>query len=201
MKFVIVSGSHREGSQTLRVCKYISSVLSSKQIESTIWDLYSSPLPFLESSDAEDDSGIEIIQKFTATLTDADAYVYASPEWDGAATPGTMNALALAEQNIAHKPTLLVAVSASRGGSYPIAQMKAFGSKNNKTVFVPDHIIVHDVKDVLAQNPTQEKADIYIRERIDWSLDNLILYAKSLKKMRESNHKQLFDDRFGNGMS
>jgi NAD(P)H-dependent FMN reductase len=149
MKIVIVSGSQRPESQTCKVCTYIQNLLNRKDVDTHLLELGTQPLPLNSSTEARSQGGKDTIETYLSLLDGADGFVYASPEWSGAATPAIMNALSLAGSPLSHKPTMLVGVSASRGGSYPIAQMKAFGSKNNKTIFVPDHIIVHNVTDVL----------------------------------------------------
>lgn len=203
MNIAIVSGSHRLNSQTLKVSTYISEVLNTKAMQTALVDLGANPLPLVASEDMKSEDGMSKVNDYKAILSGADAIVMATPEWGGGATPGIMNAFRLAGSTIAHKPVMLVAVSASRGGSYPISEMKAYGFKNNKGVAVPDYIIVHNVQNVLNKEEGAEmtKEDIYMRERIDWSLENLIAYMQHMRDLRIEYKDQLMNEDFAHGMS
>ena len=79
----------------------------------------------------------------SAELKAADALVVVSPEWGGMATPGVKNFLLnCTADEIGHKPALIVTVSASRGGSYPVAELRMSGYKNNRVAWLPEHVIV-----------------------------------------------------------
>ena len=63
----------------------------------------------------------------------ADGFVIISPEWAGMVPPGLKNILLFAgPREVGHKPALIVAVSASRGGSYPVNELRTSGNKNSR---------------------------------------------------------------------
>ena len=95
---------------------------------------------------------------------------------------------------------LFFAVSSADGGSYPVAELRMSSYKNNRILYIPEHIIVRNVESVLNENPADndESPDNYFRERINWSLDVLLAYAEALKPVRESG--VTLNSKFGNGM-
>ena len=72
--------------------------------------------------------------------------------------------------------------------------------KNNRICYLPEHLILRHVENILNDNPMEndESADGYFRERIDWSLDLLKAYARALREMRQVT--QIHHDKFRNGM-
>jgi hypothetical protein len=118
-------------------------------------------------------------------LTDARGLIVVSPEWGGMVPPGLKNLLLLCSANeIGHKPGLLVAVSASRGGAYPIAELRTCGYKNNKLCFIPDHLIVRNVGDMLLGEGSSSDDDRYIRDRLDWTLRVFAVYVEAFDNVR-----------------
>lgn len=73
---------------------------------------------------------------------------------------------------LAHKPALLVAVSSADGGSFPIAELRMSSYKNNRVCYIPDHLIIRNVEQVLNPEPEDnvESADTYFRQRIAYTL-------------------------------
>ena len=119
------------------------------------------------------------ILDFKGLLNNSDGIILASPEWAGSSTPILMNAIQLAGSSLAYKPGLIVTTSASRGGTYPVAEIRSFGYKNSKINFIPDHLIVRKVEEVLNPLATDQeitKTDKYIRDRTDWTIDVFIEY-------------------------
>ncbi|USN54546.1 MAG: NAD(P)H-dependent oxidoreductase [Candidatus Peribacteria bacterium] len=118
-------------------------------------------------------------QPTSEQMEQSDAFVLVSPEWSGMAAPAVKNFLLYVKQEMANKPCLLVSVSSGRGGRYPIAELRMSSYKNTQVCYIPQHIIVDHVKDRLNEVPVHEqnKEDIYIRERIAYSLQMLQQYA------------------------
>jgi multimeric flavodoxin WrbA len=144
MKFFILSGSHRAEAQTLKVAKYVQSVLTREHpgAETHLFSLSGNPLPLWdETTGGAPDA---LWDPISAELKAADALVFLTPEWSGMATPGVKNFLLnCTAGEIGHKPGLIVAVSASRGGSYPVAELRMSGTKNNRLCWIPEHVIIH----------------------------------------------------------
>ncbi|MCV5978616.1 NAD(P)H-dependent oxidoreductase, partial [Escherichia coli] len=80
-----------------------------------------------------------------------------TPEWHGMATPALKNFLLLTTANeLAHKPALLVSVSVSINGVYPISELRMTGSKNNHVCFLPDHLIVRKSDKLIDQDANSD---------------------------------------------
>lgn len=166
-----------------------------------ILDLADDPLPLWDDAAWNVDSSLSAqIKPYKERVAAADALVLVVAEWAGMAPAGLKNFLLyLSSKECAHKPALLVGVSSSRGGAYPIAELRMSGYKNNRMVYIPDHLIVRDCEAVMnASVPEEEHAgDAFIQNRAHYSLKALIAYAKALKAMRAEH--DLLDGAFPNG--
>ncbi len=145
MKFFILSGSHRAEAQTLKVAKYVQTVLTREHpgAETHLYSLSGNPLPLWdEASGGAPDA---LWDPISAELKAADALVVLTPEWSGMATPGVKNFLLnCTAGEIGHKPGLIVTVSASRGGSYPVAELRMRNvrrCKGTSTAYVPHRAV------------------------------------------------------------
>ena len=125
-----------------------------------------------------------------------------SPEWHGQVPSGLKNFFLLWGNGpeLWHKPALIIGVSVSDGGTYPIAELRMSSYKNNRICYIPEQIIIRHVDTVLNEDATQNKpeADSYFRERINWNLDILQEYAQALKVVRDSGKTR--HEKFQNGM-
>ena len=200
-KVTIVSGSHRVPSMSRKVCDYLGKRLRSEyRSQPEIIDLGESPLPLWNEGYWNDtEEWKNCFASIAATLTNCDALVLVTPEWGGMVAPALKNFLLLLKPSmVGHKPALLVGVSASKGGAYPIAELRMSGYKKNQMCFIPDHIIVRNVENVLNdENPISE-VEKRLRERIDYSLKELVHYSDALAKVRKD--AQIPDQRFSSGM-
>jgi NAD(P)H-dependent FMN reductase len=194
MKFGIICGSHRNSSQSSKVGKFVEERLVDLFPETStyILDLANNPLPLWDSSKWE--SGGELKERwapYSKELSSCDAFIVISPEWAGMVPPGLKNFFLLCDgRELAHKPGLIVAISASRGGAYPVAELRMSSYKNTHIIYIPDHIIVRSVESVLNSVATEEKEDVYVRERLDYSLRILNEYGRALSSVRAAD---LFD--------
>jgi azobenzene reductase len=186
----IIVGSHRKDSQSSRVGAYIAKDLA--RIDSSVTvdtiDLAGNPLPLWDESVWQGDSQLAALWKpCRDRMRKADGFVIISPEWAGMVPPGLKNLLLFAgPKEVGHKPALIVAVSASRGGSYPVNELRTSGYKNNRLVYIPEHVLVQDVADVLTgETPTSER-DAWLRRRIEFADRILLEYAKALAPIRSS---------------
>jgi NAD(P)H-dependent FMN reductase len=190
MKFFILSGSHRAEAQTLKVANYISSVLGREHpgAGTHLCSLSGNPLPLWD--EATGGAPDELWDPIAAELKSADALVVVTPEWSGMATPGVKNFLLnCTAGEIGHKPGLIVTVSASRGGSYPVAELRMSGTKNNRLCWIPEHVIIHHAEQNLnAPDGTADlgKEDQSQRKRLRYALRLLEEYGKALKQVRAS---------------
>jgi len=202
MKYTIISGSHREESQSERISKWIQKEAELKGDSASTISLAGNPFPLWSEDAWKSDSDLTAQMKEPlAKISESDALIIVSPEWGGMVPAGLKNFLLFLSQRTAgHKPVLLVSVSASRGGSYPIAELRISGYKNNKMCFIPDHLIVRNCKDALPYNSDQAEfsSEDYISRRALYSLSVLDKYARAMQDLK--NDKSLVVDEFKYGM-
>ena len=203
MKITIISGSHRNDSQSSKVARHFQkTLLNSICEEAPIIDLANNPLPLWDQGiwDGEE-KWIELLAPYKDILTTSDAFVVISPEWHGQVPAGLKNFFLIFGKNeLAHKPAVIVAVSSSDGGAYPVAELRMSSYKNSRLCYIPENIIIRHVESVLNEKleDNNQSADTYFKERIEWSLNILKQYAIALKLVRESGVTTT--DKFGNGM-
>ncbi|HTL68557.1 MAG TPA: NAD(P)H-dependent oxidoreductase [Lacunisphaera sp.] len=189
MKFFVLSGSHRREAQSLKVAKYVATVLQREHAgaQTHLFSLSGNPLPLWD--EATGGAPDELWDPISAELKAADALVVVTPEWSGMATPGVKNFLLnCTADEIGHKPGLIVTVSASRGGSYPVAELRMSGYKNNRLAWIPEHVIIHHVEQNLnaPDGPDLAKEDATIRKRLRYALRLLEAYGQALASVRTS---------------
>jgi NAD(P)H-dependent FMN reductase len=192
MKYSIIIGSHRQNSQSTKVGQYISDRLKAQQPEADIYilDLAGNPLPLWDEGRWSDDpKWDELWSEHSRNLAESDAFVVVTPEWGGMATPGLKNFFLLCQdQELAHKPAMLVGLSASRNGAYPLAELRMSSYKNTRICYIPDQIIVRSVGKVL-NHPDfdpEDKEDYYVKNRIDYTLGVLQSYARAFQDIRQN---------------
>jgi NAD(P)H-dependent FMN reductase len=190
MQIAIVVGSHRTGSESSRVAAFVARQLAGIDPAVTIdtIDLAGNPLPLWDESLWQGDSPLAATWKpIRDRLRKADGFVIVTPEWAGTVPPGLKNLLLFAgPKEVAHKPALIVAVSSGRGGSYPVNELRTSGYKNNRLLYIPEHVVVQDVNDVLKGDSPAGERDAWIRKRIGFAVAILLEYAKALGPVRSS---------------
>lgn len=204
MKIGVICGSHQPSAQSTRVGQYVAKALekSSWCKQAWLYALSEEPLP-LWQPDVWDDSHQwhRQLRTLSDQLRDSDGLVVVSPEWHGMVPAGLKNFFLLwNKKELAHKPALLVSVSAGMGGAYPIAELRMSSYKNQFLCYIPDHIIVRTVADFLQPVAESEwsEADKKMRKRIAYTLDMLGEYAAALKQVRAS---KIWDpERYPSGM-
>ena len=203
MKISIISGSHRNPSQSEKLARHIEKTLQQEHgVETWLYTLADNPLPLWDQSLWENNpEWNERLAPIREQLTSSDGLVIITPEWHGQVPAGLKNFFLLFNRfELGHKPAMIIAVSSADGGSYPVAELRMSSYKNNRICYIPEHVIVRNVENVLNDNTedNNQDADGYFRERISWSLGILKAYAEAMKPMRES--VQVHHDKFGNGM-
>ncbi|TGK38389.1 NADPH-dependent oxidoreductase [Leptospira gomenensis] len=188
MNVAIIAGPHRKVSQSAKVANWISGRLEFFGHSPWVLDLGNHKLPVWDDSFWDGGEYWDGIWKpIDSELKKADALVFVTPEYSGMASPGLKNFILYCNSAaLGHKPVLLTAVSASRGGSYPISELRMSSYKNTKPCYIPEHIIVRDVEKVLNGPEPINKEDEYIRSRIDFALNILMAYGDALKSVRAS---------------
>ncbi len=203
MKITIISGSHRENSQSSKVARYYQSVML-KNIcdEAPIIDLANNPLPLWDQGIWDGDKKwTTLLAPYRETLSSSDGFVVISPEWHGQVPAGLKNFFLIFGKNeLGHKPAKIVTVSSADGGAFPVAELRMSSYKNNRLCYIPEQIILRHVESILNENSEDNNAsaDEYFKERIEWSLNILKQYVIALNMVRESGVTET--EKFGNGM-
>ena len=201
MQIAIVVGSHRKESQSSRVGAYIASDLARIDPSVTVdtIDLAGNPLPLWDESVWQGDSALSALWKpYRDRMRRADGFVIIAPEWAGMVPPGLKNLLLFAgPKEVGHKPAMIVAVSASRGGSYPVNELRTSGYKNSRLVYIPEHVLIHDVNDMLLGATPASDRDAWLRRRIEFADRILLEYAKALTPIRTSGLTEHADFPYG----
>lgn len=180
----IISGSTRPASQSMKVSKYFAERVISLglSLNPVLLDLSSDPVGLWKIEDHLTPNWKEHHEKLSA----CDAYIFIVPEWDGMAPAAVKNIFHMfTKGEIAHKPALLVGVSAGINGAYPIAELRMSSYKNTRICYLPEHLIVRNVGTVLNHPdacPSDEERKL--RDRIDHALQLLGGYAHALKQVR-----------------
>lgn len=188
MKIAIISGSHRESSQSSRVAEFLRTSVGHEKHSAWIYSLSNNPLPLWDegvwSGDAKwNDTWGPVAAK----LQESDALIVIAPEWAGMVPPGLKNFLLLCSpKEVGHKPALIVSVSSGIGGSYPVAELRASSYKNNRLVYIPEHVIVRDVEKMLVGDTPADERDASTRSRLQYGVKVLVEYGKAFRSIRES---------------
>ncbi len=195
MNICVISASMRGNSQSLKVANYLNERLKKLDVNSWVLDLHELKLPPYDDDETEAPAKDEVLKQ----LSEADGYVFVSPEWDGMMSHGLISMLHYVDTEMAHKPVMLVGVSSGIGGAYPIEQMKQMGPKNKHYVISPESLRLMKVKEMLNDQDFSETAtDLYVKQRADYALKVLVEYAKALQNVRASG---VFNpDEFGSGV-
>ena len=198
MKYLIISGSIRPQSQSIRISAWLERELQKEGDETVVVDLSEAYVP--ENTDAlfnEDSDETHQFQPTKHYLDWCDAIIVVSPEWNGM-TPGKLiTFMQSVGKSLAHKPGLIVTTSGTRGGAYPASMLRGFTTKNSHVLWIPEQLIVRTDKDVMHDTPENEQ-DTYIQKRARYDLGVLRRYVEILAPVREKILEGLSD--FPNGM-
>lgn len=204
MKISIISGSHRNPSQSEKIARYIETLFKSEfsDIDPFLYLLADNPLPLWDQSVWEsDEKWEERLTPLKEQFNSSDAFVIISPEWHGQVPAGLKNFFLLFNKfALGHKPAFIISVSSGAGGAYPIAELRMSSYKNNRLCYIPEHLIIRDVEKVFNDKAEEndERSDSYYKERLNWCLNILLGYGKALKTMRAET--DIHHDKFSNGM-
>lgn len=202
MKIALISGSHRQNSQSLRITQYLAGRLAKldASVSTDIIELKGNPLPLWDESMWQAGSALQKQwEPYAKRLRAADGFVVTSPEWSGMVPAGLKNFfLYCSPQEIGHKPGMIAAVSSSYGGAYPVDELRISSYKNTMLCYIPEHLIVRNAEKIFAGETPSGKEDEYMRGRADFTLRILLAYAKALKPMRDAGG--LYDKAYPYGM-
>ncbi|HDZ9134191.1 TPA: NADPH-dependent FMN reductase [Vibrio cholerae] len=197
MKLCIVSGSHRDGSQSAKLAAEIerSRYVADKFKSVEVLDLYQLSLPLWNEGVWSKTPEWEKWEVVASTVSQADAFIFITPEWGGMVPPGLKNFLLLCGlEEVGHKPALIVSISASKGGTNPVHELRATAYKNNHICFIPDHVILRHIDREAKMLIDDTNDDIF-----DYHISLLSHYSKALQGVRASG--VVCSERFRYGMS
>ncbi len=203
MKIGIINGSHRKNAQSAKVASFLERTLKEEELAHEVWrfDLTDNPLPLWDEGIwAGDHDWQTRLAPLSAELSSSDGFVIIAPEWHGMVPAGLKNFFLMwSQEELGHKPALIVAISSGTGGAYPVAELRMFSAKNNRLCYIPEQLIIRDVEKVLNDEGNNDpSADAYYRDRARFGLHMLRQYAEALRQVRAA--EELFDPRFKNGM-
>ena len=204
MKITIISGSHRQNSQSTKIAKVVQSNLESySQCDAHyLFDLANNPLPLWDEGIWEKDAKwIDLLSPISNKLASSDAFIVISPEWHGMAPAGLKNFFLMwGKGELAHKPALIITVSSGDGGSYPVAELRMSSYKNNRICFLPEQLIIRNVESVFNEGDkgNSPREQIYFENRLDYCLKQLLTYGEAFKQIRTSGTVSL--KHYGSGM-
>jgi len=189
MNLAIICGSQQPNSQSLKVAKFLQNRLKEQSLsqQSSILDLGEQPLALWDPSIwSGDEQWQAVLKPIADQLKQADAFIIIAPEYHGMVPAALKNFFLMwGNGELAHKPALLVAVSAAVGGAYPIAELRMSSYKNNRISYMPEHLIIRNAAKVLNEELAGEE-DEKLRQRIDYSLALLAEYSKAYEGIRAS---------------
>jgi NAD(P)H-dependent FMN reductase len=190
VKVGIVSGSHRKNSQSVRVARWIETRLSQLGLakDTSLLELATANIPFWdEGTWAGEERWKKIWDEHSRELASCDAFVIVAPEYGGMVPPALKNIFLLtSNQELAHKPALIVGVSSGRSGTYPISELRMSGYKNTRICYMPDHMILREVEKLFVSDAPATPIEGEIRGRLEYFLKVLAEYSKALRQVRES---------------
>jgi NAD(P)H-dependent FMN reductase len=206
MKIGIISGSHREQSQSEKIARYSAAQLRDNGIadEVFLYSLAGNPLPFWDEGIWRGEARWEEhIGALRAELQSCDGFVVVSPEWHGMVPSGLKNFFLLwpGSGALAHKPALIIAVAGGPGGgAYPVAELRMSSYKNSRLCYLPEHLIVRNAGSVFNDDPSANDARShdYLHGRLVYCLEQLREYALALRQVRASGKTSL--ETYTNGM-
>jgi NAD(P)H-dependent FMN reductase len=186
MKVVIIVGSQRRASQSGKVGGAIETRLREMQAcqDCQLVELAVTRLPFWDDDLADGDR--QRIAELGAALTEANAFVFVTPEWHGMVPAALKNFfLHFSGGELAHKPALIVAVSAGNGGAYPVTELRSSSYKNSRVCYLPEHLIVRRVESVFNTEQANDPASqSYLEQRLTYCLELLLCYAEGMQLIR-----------------
>lgn len=205
MKIAIISGSHRPESQSGRVAEYLSKQIKALRqgTETYVLDLGKNPLPFWdESMWGQEGVAKTAWEPISKELQSCDAAIVIAAEWNGTVPAALKNFFHFTSgQDLGHKAGLIVGISGSINGAYPISEMRSSSYKNCKICYMPDQLIIRHVGEILHEDERDGYGDqdSYTKERIDYTLNVLFEYAEALNKVRASEVIQNTPQKFAFG--
>lgn len=202
----IISGSHRPNGNSPRIARHIENQLQAAGHTTYLLDLSTTELPFWDEGlwgmEGLSAKWEKVWNPIRDELAKAEGYVVISPEYHGM-VPSRLTNLFLLFGNgplVAHKPALLVTVSSGIGGTYPVAELRLNSTKNNRMVYLPEHLIIRTATEMFVADvkPEHAESNSIVGERLNWLLGMLGDYTKAFTAIRAAGNTS--HPKFANGM-
>jgi len=203
LQITVVSGSHRKKSQSRKIADVIRCRLAENQsvTKSEVIDLSVIELPLWEEAIWENDpTWIARLSSVSKVLEESDGFVIVSPEWHGMVPSALKNFFLMwGKGQLAHKPALIVSISSSNGGSYPVAELRMSSYKNNRICYIPEHLIIRNVGSIFNKDSQENDAETqrHLTERMLYCIQLLICYAEGFKRIRQNKATDISTFQFG----
>ncbi|QIH33418.1 NAD(P)H-dependent oxidoreductase [Sphingobacterium sp. DR205] len=186
MNLLIISASHKLNGQSHRVAELLKDMCSDPFTNVEIQKIIDVQIPFWdeEAWALNNTKWTPILNSVRSALSKADAFIFIVPEYNGMVPPNLKNYFLIAgEMCMAHKPALIVSISAGNGGSYPIMELRSSGYKNTKICFIPENIIIRNVSSFTDDFYSDNNKLLYTR--IQFCIELLKNYSECLKPIRK----------------
>lgn len=203
MSLLIISGSHRKQSQSIRISNLLldewTKLFPSLPVK--ILSLAENPLPLWDESvwGAGDPKWEKTWKPMAADIRAAQGFIVVTPEWGGMVPAGLKNLFLFAAGDLmAHKPALITSVSSGMGGAYPVVELRQSSYKNSRICYLPDHLIFRSVESLFTGDSASfSKIENDLLARVQHHLRVLKEYMEALSKVRASGVIDL--KKFANG--
>jgi NAD(P)H-dependent FMN reductase len=199
--YVVVVGSSRPNSNSRRLADIILELIKEVEPDSSpcVIDLADIRIPMWDEGFwIQTESWSKIWSPISNALAASTALIFVVPEWGGMIPPELKNLLLLcSSEEVGHKPALIVSLSVGRGGSYPIAEFRMFGTKNNRLLVIPEHLIFQNVEAFI---DSEDRTSLYMYERLNWCLAILKNYSAFMIALRKESADLIYQEKFEHGM-
>jgi len=185
MNILSLSGSIRKESYTRALAEYTRGVLQDKGMSVTHWNLLERPLPIMvpELRSDVDNHPDAAVKEFARMARECDAYVLASPIYHNSFSGVLKNAIDhLRNPHFAYKPMGLMSFGGD-GSKQAVDQLRIIG-RSVHAIVIPE-IVCASEDDFNGMELTNED----IQARIAKACDEIILFAKIFRPIREARSK------------
>jgi azobenzene reductase len=154
LKVSVISGASRSGRNSVKVARYVESLLQLREEvgEVQFLDIHHYDFPNYLDGSERSESLKERVSEFSHHLWTSDALVLVSPEYNGGMAGSTKNALDYFRKEYEKRPIGLVSVSSgTMGGINAMQQMVAFAHYVGACLS-PKRLLVSSVQDSFDDN-------------------------------------------------
>lgn len=191
MKFVVLIGSTRQGRVSDKMAKWVQTTAQKQagEHEWTIVDLKDYDLPMFDEllppmANQRPELG-ENIQKYLATMNEADGFVIVTPEYNHG-MPGVLkNAIDLLDYQLMKKP-VAIASHGVVGGARAAAHLKTIINSNLGAVPMPGGLAITDkVAEIIDEKGVLADDFEHNETSLNRLIETVVWYGDALKTARE----------------